>query len=229
MLQKINNYKNQIALFLAILFHLCGVIGILFTPYKEWFISNTPFTLLLMALLLIFTQQQKNISFFLFFIVAFATGMTAEIIGVHTGKLFGNYSYGNILGIKFFDVPLLIGANWFIIIYCAGCIIHQLNEWIYKKFGDEMQLSPSLKIIAFVLDAAMLTTFFDWLMEPIATRLGYWQWLGDGKIHFFNYLCWFAVSAALLLVFNKLKFNKHNQFAVHLFIIQLLFFLVLSL
>lgn len=225
----ISHNKNKIALFFAILFHLCGVIGILFTPYKEWFISNTPITLLLMVVLLIFTQNKKNISFFLFFIIAYITGMGVEMIGVHTGNLFGAYSYGGILGPKLFDVPLLIGANWFMIIYCAGCIIHQLNEWVYKKFGDEIQLSPSMKKIAFVLDAAMLTIFFDWLMEPIAVRLGYWKWMGDGKILFYNYLCWFAISAVLLLVFNNLKFNKHNQFAVHLFIIQLLFFLVLSL
>ncbi len=182
-----------------------------------------------MAALLFFMQPQKNTGFFLFFFIAFTAGIGMEIIGVHTGLLFGNYQYGNILGPKIFDVPLLIGVNWYVIIFCAGNIVHQLNEWVYKKFGDEMQLSPSLKTIAFIADAAMLTTFFDWILEPVATRLGYWTWIPAEKIPAFNYLCWFLISAVLLIFFRRLNFSKQNQFAVHLFIIQLLFFLVLSL
>ncbi len=55
--------KNNIALFLALLFHVCGAIGILFTPYKQWFVSNTPVNLLLMTALLVFTQKEKNLPF----------------------------------------------------------------------------------------------------------------------------------------------------------------------
>ena len=39
-------------LFLALLFHGTGVLGILFTPYKDWFVSSTPLVLLFMFLLL---------------------------------------------------------------------------------------------------------------------------------------------------------------------------------
>lgn len=222
-------YKNKIALFIAALFHLCGAIGILFTPYRQWFINSTAFTLLLMAGLLIFTQKQKNFAFILFFLVAFASGLLVEMIGVHTGKLFGNYTYGNVLGAKFFAVPIIIGINWFVIIYCCGCLLNLINEWIYKKFGNEIQLSERLKTISFIIDVSMLATFFDWWIEPVAIKLGFWQWLGDGKIPFFNYLCWFLVSMLLATLFYKLKFDKRNHFAVHLLLIQLLFFLTLSL
>ena len=54
--QKINN----IALFLALLFHVSGAIGMILTPYKDWFISYTPFTLLVMFVLLLLTQEQKK-------------------------------------------------------------------------------------------------------------------------------------------------------------------------
>ena len=220
--------KNKIALFIAILFHACGAIGILFTPYRQWFINSTPFTLLLMAGLLIFTQQQKNFAFILFFIVAFASGLVVEIIGVHTGILFGNYVYGDVMGAKIFDVPVIIGINWFIVIYSCGCLLSLVNTWIFKKLGTEIQLSEKLKKISFVIDVSMLATFFDWWIEPVAVKLGFWQWLGDGKIPFFNYLCWFLISMLLATFFHSLKFDKRNQFAVHLLIIQLLFFLTLS-
>ncbi len=220
--------KTNIALFIALLFHVSGVIGILFTPYKAWFISNTPLNLLLMAALLLFTQREKNIAFYGFIILCFATGMLTEIIGVNTGYLFGNYRYGDVLGNKIFAVPLVIGINWFVIMFCAGTITNGVSEWVYRKLEANNQPSNYVKLFSFVIDAAMLATFFDWIMEPAAQQLGFWQWLPNGEIPLYNYLCWFIISATLLTVFRFMKFDKHNQFAVHLFIIQLLFFLVLQ-
>src|SRR3954470_688202 len=82
---------QNIALFTVLLFHVSGAIGILSTPYKDWFIQNTPLNLLIMAAVLIITQATKNLAFFLFFAVAFATGYVVEWVGVNTGYLFGNY------------------------------------------------------------------------------------------------------------------------------------------
>lgn len=215
-------------MFLALLFHVCGAIGILYTPYKEWFINNTPLHLLLMAALLVFTQTEKNISFYLFGIICYMTGMCTEIIGVNTGYLFGNYIYGEVMGPKLYAVPWLIGINWFIIVFCAGCTIHRLNEWIYQKLADNMQPPVSVQVFSFVTDAALITTFFDWIMEPVAVKIGFWKWIPEGSIPAYNLLCWFIISALLLTVFRFMKFDKHNQFAVHLFIIQILFFLLLQ-
>jgi bisanhydrobacterioruberin hydratase len=223
-----NNQKQQIALLLTLLFHVCGAIGILFTPYKQWFINNTPLTLLMMAVLLVFTQRSRPASFWFFIFLCFVTGIFVEIIGVNTGYLFGNYFYGEVLGPQIYKVPWLIGINWFTTIFCAGSIVYRLNEWLLKKISPEMQPSFVVQLFSFVFDAAMITTLFDWVLEPTAIKLGYWQWLPNGEIPFFNFACWFIVSAVLLTVFRLLKFNKHNQFALHLFIIQLLFFLVLQ-
>jgi bisanhydrobacterioruberin hydratase len=82
-----------------------------------------------------------------------------------------------------------------------------------------------LKAISVIIDGATLAVFFDWLMEPVAVQLGYWKW--NGAIPFYNYLCWFMVSIVLLTAFHLLKFNKQNKFAVHLLMIQVLFFLLL--
>lgn len=219
---------QHIALFIVLLFHVSGAIGILCTPYRDWFIQNTPLNLLLMAVLLIITQSQKNLYFFLFFAIAFVTGFAVEWIGVNTGYLFGNYRYGKVLGAQYNGVPFLIGINWFIIMYCTGTISQQLYNWSNKQL-ETMQVSvkPHVQFISFITDGALLATFFDYVMEPVAVKLGFWYWRGNGNIPLYNYTCWFITSMLLLAVFRLLPFEKSNRLAVHLFIIQLLFFLLL--
>lgn len=221
--------RNNIAAFLAILFHLCGVIGILCTPYKDWFIHNTPLDLFLMACLLIWTQPVKNISFFLFIALSFFVGMGTEMIGVHTGSLFGHYEYGNLLGAGFNGVPWLIGLNWFIIIFCSASAMQQVHEWSQKKFESAgSSMPPRIAALSLIIDGALLATFFDWLMEPVAIKLGFWQWK-NGEPPLYNYICWFMISLLLLILFRRCRLTQANHFAVHLFIIQLLFFLSLRI
>ena len=219
--------KHNISLFLAILFHLTGLIGILYTPYKDWFIKQTPFNLCLMAALLIWNQPSKNRSFFIFFATAFLTGMGTEMIGVQTGRLFGNYQYGNLLGPKLYGVPWLIGLNWFVVVFCSGSVIMQVQQWFRRKFEKKGSEMPTRVVaMSLIIDGALLAVFFDWVMEDVAMKLGFWQWQNN-EVPFYNYLCWFLIIALLLILYRSLSFSKPNQFAVHLLIIQSLFFLVL--
>lgn len=219
--------KQHIATFLAILFHVSGLVGILFTPYQNWFIQHTPLNLGLMALLLVWSHKDRNIWFYLFLLTAFLVGMGTEMIGVHTGRLFGTYQYGTVLGPKFNEVPVLIGLNWFVVIFCSAAVMQQMLGWFGNKIGkDGFDLPPRIAALSMVIDGALLATFFDWLMEPVAVKLGFWQWSGQ-DIPLYNYACWFLVSLALLVLLRWFRFNKTNHFAVHLFIIQALFFLAL--
>lgn len=181
-----------------------------------------------MAALLIITQPQKNLSFFLFFAIAFAAGFVVEWIGVNTGYLFGSYQYGKVLGAQYRGVPFLIGVNWFIIMYCTGAVSQKLYNWSNSQL-EAMQaaVKPSVQFISFITDGALLATFFDYVMEPVAVKLHFWNWLGSGDIPFYNYTCWMVISLLLLTVFRLLPFDKNNPLAVHLFIIQLLFFFLL--
>jgi putative membrane protein len=217
--------KYQIATAIAILFHVIGFLGI--AVFKNNFIiQSTAFNLLLMFALLIWTQRDKNYFFWLFLLITITVGITVEIIGVNTKLLFGAYSYGNVLGFKVKNVPLIIGVNWFVIIYCCGITINTLLVKAIAKVAVETATPPMrLKAVSVIIDGATLAVFFDWLMEPVAVQLGYWKW--NGAIPFYNYLCWFMVSIVLLTAFHLLKFNKQNKFAVHLLMIQVLFFLLL--
>lgn len=217
----------QIATALAVLFHAIGLNGILFFD-REFFIHTTPFNLLLMFVLLVWTNEENNRWFWIFVIACFVVGVSVEIVGINTGLLFGNYNYGEALGIQFKNVPLLIGINWFIVIYCSGISVHTLLMKIVNKLPENnIGASKSLKALSVIVDGATLAVIFDWLMEPVAVKLNYWQWNGDGSIPLYNYICWFIVSILLLAVFHFCKFNKQNKFAVNLLLIQIMFFLVL--
>jgi len=220
---------ESFALFIALLFHISGFIGIVFTPYKSWFIQNTPLTLSIMAVLVVLTQEKKQPAFFVFATVCFVTGFIVEMIGIHTGYLFGNYTYGQVLGIKFSGVPILIGINWFIIIFCSNSMIHQLTNWVESRLGMEDSPMPAtLTKWSIIFDAALLAVVFDYILEPVAVKLGFWNWQYS-HIPAYNYVCWFLIAALLSWFFNLFNFNKNNQFAVHLFIILSLFFLALRL
>jgi putative membrane protein len=219
--------KFEIATAIAILFHSIGLIGLLFFE-KTFFLAATPFNLLLSFALLIWTQQDKNKYFFLFLAACFIVGIVVEVIGVNTGFLFGDYSYGNVLGPKLKNVPVLIGVNWFLIVYCCGISIHTLLMKAINRIAADSGKTPmAMKALSVIIDGATLAVFFDWLMEPVAVKLGYWVWNGDGSIPMLNYICWFVISLLLLMVFHFAKFNKQNKFAVNLLLIQLMFFLLL--
>ena len=219
--------KSDIATAIAVLFHTIGLVGLLFFD-KAFFLNATPVNLLLSFMLLIWTQTEKNLSFFIFLLICFAVGISVEVIGVNSGILFGDYTYGNVLGLKIKNVPVLIGLNWFIIIYCCGISINTLLMKAINRVAADTGNTPiALKALSVIVDGATLAVFFDWLMEPVAVKLGYWVWNGDGSIPMFNYICWFVVSLLLLAVFHWAKFNKQNKFAVNLLLIQLMFFLLL--
>ena len=181
-----------------------------------------------MFALILFTQQKPYKHFIILLVICIGMGILVEITGTQTGLFFGEYKYGDVLGPSIQQVPLIIGINWFIIIYCCGISIHMMLTNIIDKLAEELGgTKQSLKAISIIVDGASLAVFFDWLMEPVAIKLGYWQWSPAGQIPFYNYFCWFIISAILLMVFHFAQFDKQNKFAVNLLLIQAMFFLLL--
>lgn len=204
-----------LSIFLLLLVHVSGAIGIAFFN-RDFFIGYTPINLLLMFLLLIWNEQNLHIQLVKAFSFAFVAGLFSEMIGVNTGILFGSYYYGEVFGGKLFGVPLLIGLNWFCIVYTAYQVVMLIEK------------SWQLNRVGVALVTAGLATVFDWIMEPVAIQLGFWQWYTP-EIPFLNYACWFGVSLIIALFFQWSGLKKSNVFAVYLFLIQLLFFIFLSL
>ncbi len=219
--------KYQIATAVAVLFHTIGLIGILFSK-NPFFINSTPLNLILSVALLIWTQSDKNFSFFIFLLSTLIIGFTVEVIGVNTGYLFGEYTYGKALGPQACNVPFIIGLNWFIIIYCCGVSVHMFLQRLISKLKEGVDRSSNLlRIMSVIVDGATLALLLDMLIEPVAIKLGFWSWAEDGSVPFFNYISWFIISCLLLAIFQFCNFNKQNKFAINLLLIQAMFFLIL--
>jgi bisanhydrobacterioruberin hydratase len=207
------NARLLVCFILIILFHIVGFVGFTSPALSSDFEKLVPVHLLLMLVLLIVAQRDRGQDFWLFLSGTWLAGFTVELIGVHTGFPFGNYSYGGTLGIKLADIPLMIGVNWILVIFSCGAFV--------KELGIRNHVLRALT-------GGLLVTILDFLIEPIAIRFDYWTWT-DMAVPFKNYAAWFVVSAILLLFYYKLRFRKYNSAAATLFVVQLLFFLALNL
>lgn len=204
--------RTVVCSFLIVIFHAVGLVGFLSPSLTPVFLRLVPFHLLLMLMLLILSHHGKNNDFKLFLLVTYLAGYFIEVIGVSTGYIFGAYQYGETLGVKLADVPLMIGINWVILIYSTGVTIRYL----------EIQ-----NHVVRALIGAIFLVCMDILIEPVAIRFDYWSWT-DLNIPFQNYVAWFAFSFCMMLFFFARKFRKQNPAAPVLLISQLIFFIVLG-
>ncbi|MBT2556482.1 carotenoid biosynthesis protein [Hymenobacter sp. ISL-91] len=197
---------------ILLLFHVTGFVGLAFSGYEELFLRFMPLTLLLTLGLLLAFQPRRTAAFWSFCAVIAFMGFFVEVVGTRTGLLFGNYAYGASLGIKWLDVPLLIGVNWVIVTYSAGV------------------LATYLPVPGFVraIAAALLMVGLDICIEPVAVRYDFWTWQYD-VIPLLNFKGWFVVSLIFQVYFNRVEFSKHNALAPFVYLIQLLFFFGLGM
>ena len=180
-----------------------------------------------MFVILLLNENKIDEILILVFVFSFLIGFITELIGVNTGFLFGDYVYGKILGIKFFNVPILIGLNWFTIVFSAYVISAKIINYLPTLFFKKNE-SSLLKIFSHSILCATIATSFDWLMEPVAMKLQFWSWKNN-EIPVYNYISWFVISFLISSVFFKMKLAYTNRFAPVLLIIQSIFFLFLRI
>ncbi len=168
-----------------------------------------PIQLIFTTLILLKYQKTWNLNLFIFIFSAFSIGFFSEVIGVNTGWLFGEYEYGEVLGIKFFETPLIIGLNWFLLSYLVGNV------------SQFLKANNLVKIFA----GTFLMVLLDYFMEPVAMKHTFWAWK-DGYIPLQNYLGWAGVSFLILLIFQYGNWQKENRIAPWVFLIMLAFFVV---
>lgn len=156
-------------------------------------------------------MHKKNLKLIFWILFIFIITIIIEIAGVNSGYIFGEYEYGEILGFKIFNVPLLIGLNWAIVIFGSQSLIDKfLNNNIFLK--------------SFLV--SITAVLFDLVLEPTATKLNYWQWQSS-SVPLRNYLSWFLISNILSGIGFKLQIKLFNDVVIHYLIAQFIFFLVL--
>lgn len=206
-----NYSKVNISIVALFIFHIVGVIG-LSSAYQELFLMLTPFNLLLSLGLYVWANNDFSSQFFKLMFVLFAVGYLVEVIGVNTGVLFGEYTYGKTLGLKLLDTPLIIGVNW---------ILLSFSTFSVSSYFLKNKLST-------ILLASVLMVLMDVLIEPIAISLDFWSW-AEGDIPLQNYIMWFIVSLIMGVLINFCKPKLDYRISFGLLLSQIIFFTLLSM
>lgn len=203
--------KNARLLGIMAILYGVGVIGMA-TPWASLFKSLTPIVLLITTWCIY--QWIPGRPFWLLFVPIWAIGWFVELLGVHTGLIFGQYHYLNNLGFQVLDIPLLIGVNWFIL--TLGAV----------AWTRSMGWSKPLRIVV----AALSMTALDFWIEQVATSLGYWAWEGQPLPSLHNYLGWMATALVTTLwAETHWKTTENNESVRTVYFIQWVFFIALNL
>ena len=204
-------YRSVISVAFLAIVYMVGMVGMQGSS-AGWFISLTPVTLLLSALVLTVNERVFSLKYLGLAASVFLLGFWVEYFGVQTGLIFGQYRYGSTLGLAWSGIPWVIGLNWWIMVVCTGGLA---QSWAKGLLGRSL------------LGAAMMT-LIDVLIEPVAIAQGYWSW-EQSVPPIQNYVGWFGVSFVMHLVFHAVHPRQENPVSNYLLGLQILFFIVLNI
>ena len=203
--------KQRTVMLLFVIFYSVGVIGMLLPVTSGYFLELIPFALLLSFTVLALSDESENkrkLAYYLLFI--YISSFAIEVAGVYTGILFGKYSYGNNLGVKLWGTPLIIGANWFFLVYTSSAIF------------EKTKMNATIKVLL----ASTTMLVYDILMEQVAPKLDMWDWKHP-SVPFQNYFTWFLIAIAFHIGLRWLKISIKNKLALTVLLCQFIFFLLL--
>lgn len=205
--------KANILIAVIVVFYTVGIVGMSLPDQRDYFASLSFLNLLLSFGIVLLARKAAFKKFIRFLAFCFIVGFVAELIGVHTELLFGSYHYGENLGMKVFEVPLIIGLNWGVLVVISASLVERFHMPNFFK----------------VLLATALMVFLDFLMEPIANDLDFWHWKND-LIPMYNFVCWFAITLILqYFYFNFNKLAESNRVFNVLYFVMVIFFSLLNL
>src|SRR3989338_589649 len=145
---------------------------------------------------------------FLFILIASATGLIFEVIGVnHTSVFGGSYIYKNI-GFMIFNVPLLVPIYWSVFIYVGYTLTSSFLFWINRDKPNKFKKDIILMILMILLDG-LLVTGIDVFMDPLQVKEGTWTWIEKGPyygIPIGNFIGWFAVTIISVSLFRTFEY-----------------------
>jgi len=208
-------YRNiefrRFCIFLVWLINVSGFFGIL-SDQREFYLSATPYVLTLTVFILILNHNilQKDILKTTLYIIL--AGILVEILGVNYGLFFGEYKYGDTLGIKVFGVPIVIGLNWLML------------SMISANFIDRIIKS---KLILKILLSSILMVSLDVFIEKVAPELDFWKF-DLSPVPLSNYVWWLIFSLIFHSFYFKYIKEKEYVISTNLLIIHFLFFGLLS-
>jgi len=192
-------------------FYAVGLI-LFFVPFsRNLFFLITPLTLAgALALVLLYHPRWNGKTIAVFAAIVLLSFFT-EMVGVHTGKPFGEYAYRTTLGPKLAGTPLIIGCNWLLLIYGT----HTLASRLFRNS------------FLIVLGGSACMVLNDLVLELSAPHLKMWQF-EESFPPLENFISWFALSAFFHFLLIVFRVDTKNPAAQIVVIIQFLFFVILT-
>ncbi len=199
------------ALFFLVVSYLISIIGLIMKiDEPEYFRVSWVFTTLSFVILMLF-HSPHTLRFWTIIIFTGLAGFLIEVVGVNTGLIFGQYSYGDSLGLKVWNTPLVMLINWMMLPYLVYTIISKTKYSTFVK----------------ILFSSAILTGFDAIMEPVAIMMNMWRWQNlMPPLH--NSIGWFVVSFILFTFLYYSNTKVKNRLAPYLLLIQVLFFATLN-
>ncbi len=204
--------KRNIIPFLLFVFYSVGIIGISLSEFRNQIVALTPLNLLITAVLLIWGNGVYKSKLIYAVCITFFLGYAVEVLGVTSGILFGEYHYGQTLGWKLMDVPIIMGVNWLVLSFSSLGIIGRLTS------------NPYLKVIM----ASLIMVVLDVLIEPIAIKLDFWVW-AEVNVPVQNYIMWFFSALIINSIVQLLVKKIHFRTSAFVFSAQTCFFIFLNI
>lgn len=144
---------------------------------------------------------------FFFWGIAATLAWCAEQAGVATGLIFGHYHYTALAGPKLGNVPVLIPAGWFMMLYPSHVIatlcIHGKPSVVPRNTGAAIALS---------ILTGLVMTAWDLVVDPGAARPGgQWVWEEEGAyfgVPLMNYAGWAGVSFVVALSWRIVEMRR---------------------
>ena len=199
------DYKFKKDVIFLIVVYFAGVIGI---NINDSFLKLS-FVSLVIPMVLFLIRLKPSIKDLVLLALVFSLTFFSEWLGVNYGWIFGEYLYGDSLGIKIGGVPLMIGVNWVLLSVVS-------RQALFGVFSNKY-------IVAFF--APILMLLIDFILEPIAPKLGFWDW-NNIDVPISNYRDWFIVALiSQLILFNFKKLDTLIFWSVMYLGILTLFFL----
>ena len=151
--------RFQLSLALLIIVYMVGIVSVLL-GHAESLMLLTPYNLLFATGLLLYNAEGFDKKYGIWLLVVMLAGFFVEVLGIKTGLIFGDYTYGEGLGWKWLDVPLIIGLNWGVLVFGTAALVYKLN------------IAKPLKAAI----AATMMVSYDIFLEPVAVRFDFWTW-----------------------------------------------------
>ncbi|HSK95648.1 MAG TPA: carotenoid biosynthesis protein, partial [Euzebyales bacterium] len=98
------------------------------------------------------------------FVTTALGGLLIEAVGVSTGVPFGQYRYGDSLGVAVLGVPVVVALAWMMMAYPAYTVSEVLD-------GGRMRRA---------LAGGWALAAWDLFLDPQMVREGHWQWRDTG-------------------------------------------------